>query len=181
MADDTAKTDRPEDGEAKPQAGPRRFDLGGVLVLLIVLGFFAENALLMVVYKPWRFGMPAPLDESGRPVAAAAEPTPGVQAVLDLDPFLVNLADDGHHRYAKVRVQLGFAEPTAVEAIGDNRTLLAPARQSIIDVLGNREAAELSNAEGKAGVRSEIHERLTELPWPFELTDVFLTDLLVQF
>lgn len=123
-------------------------------------------------------------------------------AIVDLDPFVVNLADPSGNRYVKARISLGVDEAEAVAELGggggdegghgggggeeDAAAAAAHAltktrvRAVILEILASYTAEEITSREGKTSLKEEIMEEVSALMHSGEVMEVLLTDLIVQ-
>ena len=97
-----------------------------------------------------------------------------VKATLALDPFLVNLADQG---FVKSSFQLGLAE----EPEEDTKVMtVAAMRDSIITLLTSKTAEQMLTPQGKVKLREQIKARLNELSPNIKVVEVYIVDFVVQ-
>jgi len=99
---------------------------------------------------------------------------------IELDEFVVNLADGSH--YAKVSIALGLEKP--IEGGGEggklNAKILAPIRDTVITVLSSKSMSQLVNSEGKTKLKAELKEKLNELLGKEVIKEVYFTSLTLQ-
>ena len=156
--------------------------IGMIVGGLVVVALIVQNLALLS-----KVGASNPKEGDADSADAAhgegeGEVEPGTaQAILDLDGFLVNLADREQHRYAKVRILLGFEDEKTKLKIEESPVMLASTRQTIIEVMGSKFADEASSIDGRIALRAELLEKLNEIDYPTAVTHVFITELLVQF
>jgi flagellar FliL protein len=139
----------------------------GVAVILIV-----ASGSTYAVFKYFR----------GTAKAAAAEKVKKetVQGALNLEPFLVNLADKDAVRFVKVSFRLGISEKGAEEEIGKDKVFLAAARDSILTLLTAKTSEEILTLEGKEHLRQEVQSRLNPLMPKGKILEVYIVDFVVQ-
>ncbi len=125
-------------------------------------------------------------------------------AMVDLDPFVVNLADPAGNRYVKARISLGVDEAEAAAELGggggdaaagahgggggeeDPGAAAAHAltktrvRAVILEILASYTAEEITSRDGKTSLKEEIIEEVSALLHNGEVMEVLLTDLIVQ-
>jgi flagellar FliL protein len=122
--------------------------------------------------------------EGRRP--AAFEP-----GVLELEPFVVNLADPTGDRYLRLNLRLVLDQraiaATAAQGLGQ-----AKLRDRVLAILASKRAAELAAVEGKERLRAELQTEsealLAEPPFhaagrgssPARVVDVLFTEYLLQ-
>jgi flagellar FliL protein len=94
-----------------------------------------------------------------------------------LEPFVVNLADPGRPRYAKIVVQLELdGESAAAEVEG----LKPKIRDSLIMLFSSKTSEEMVTVGGKETMRNEIIRRLNALLTTGKVVEVYFTDFVVQ-
>ena len=130
---------------------------------------------------------------AGMPVAAAGEKTGEPEskeesvaaaiehgAVVPLDPFVVNLADQDAARYLRIKVSLMVDDKEKVGEITENQALTLKVRDIILQTLTKKTSAELINEEGKNKLREEIHKGIDHYFKEPKLTDVMFTEFVIQ-
>ncbi|MEJ5251836.1 MAG: flagellar basal body-associated FliL family protein [Chthonomonadetes bacterium] len=101
---------------------------------------------------------------------------------VELDEFVVNLADGSH--YAKVTIALGLEKP--LEEGGGHGggkmdpKLLAPIRDKVITVLSSKSMSQLVSSEGKEKLKEELKEKLNKLLGDNVVKEVYFTSLTLQ-
>ncbi len=101
---------------------------------------------------------------------------------VELDEFVVNLADGTH--YAKVSIALGLEKPLSEGGGHEGGKLepkiLAPIRDTVIAVLSSKSMGELVKAEGKEKLKADLKEKLNELLGKEIVKEVYFTSLTLQ-
>jgi len=117
--------------------------------------------------------------EQDAEAAAKAEAEGAVETVinLELDPFLVNLADTGGKHYLKTRLTLELGSEETVAWINAR---LPRVRDSILMLLSSKESQDLLTAKGKFGLRDEVLDELNNLNPKGKIDAVYLTEFVVQ-
>ena len=115
--------------------------------------------------------------KSGHAAADRKEQTV-VKAVLPLDPFLVNLADEGETRFVKATFQLGLEEEWKEES--KESAAIAAMRDSIISLLSSKTAEQIMTAQGKGNLREEIRSRVNAISPEIKVLEVYIVDFVVQ-
>lgn len=117
----------------------------------------------------------------GTPAEAAkkesVEPEPEVGALLPLDPFIANLADESGKRYLKATMQLEFFSRETPPQITQR---LPQVRDLILTLLSSKTFADVRSVEGKARLREEIIDRLNRLAHRDVVKAVYFTEFIVQ-
>ncbi len=103
-----------------------------------------------------------------------------VQATLNLEPFLVNLADKEAVRFVKVTFRLGMSERNIEQEIGKDNVFLAAARDSIISILTSKTSEEMLTKEGKDKLRQEVQARVNAVLPKGKVLEVYIVDFVVQ-
>lgn len=98
---------------------------------------------------------------------------------VELDEFVVNLADGSH--YAKVVLALGLEKPLGSGEGGKiEPKLLAPIRDTVITVLSSKSMKDLVSKEGKQELKEELKEKLNKLLGKELVKEVYFTSLTLQ-
>ncbi len=103
---------------------------------------------------------------------------PEVKAVLNLEPFLVNLADKENIRFVKTTFQLGLEEEPDEEA--QSPVAIAAMRDTIISLLSTKEAEHILTAQGKNKLREEIRTKINSIAPKIKVLEVYIVDFVVQ-
>ena len=106
----------------------------------------------------------------------AAMPDMGV--LLGLEEIIVTLAGDAKRpRYLRINVNIELKDQMTADVVA---TRLPQLRDIVIMVLSEKTAGELSQPEGKKGLRDEIFRRINEKMPEGMLMNVYFSDLVVQ-
>jgi len=169
--------------EALPQAPPKG---SKKLVILAAVGLLLA-AGGYVGYTRYARSQVA-LDPALEPRKPAVVVEPGV---VDLDPFVVRLADPAGDRYFRLSLQLVLDQKVIAKRAG---TGLGQVKlvDLVLELLSKKRARELVTVEGKEALREELRTSVTALfieeplydkavdPAPATVIDVFFTEFLVQ-
>lgn len=94
------------------------------------------------------------LSHSAGTAEAAAKPaTPKPPVFMNLEPFTVNLADEGGEHYLQMAVTYQVADDKTAETM---KTYLPVIRNRILLLLSAKKPSELASAEGKAKLADEL-------------------------
>ena len=111
------------------------------------------------------------------------EGKPGEQAgpskmgpILDLDPFIVNLAD-AEPRFLKVTIKLELDGPLAKTEVSER---LPQVRDAILILLTSKESQSLKPTAGKLQLRDEILQRINSLMASGQARNAYFTEFVVQ-
>ena len=155
------------DAQAPPKAGTGKLlvVVGGVVVLA------AGGAA-----AAWRLG----LLSHGAP-AEAKEDTkdekPAVGALLPLDPFIANLADEDGKRYLKATLQVEFF---GAQVPADFNARMPQMRDLLLTLFTNKLFSEIRTPQGKALLRDEIINRMNRTLNKDVVKAVYFTEFIVQ-
>ncbi|MFO0698042.1 MAG: flagellar basal body-associated FliL family protein [Nitrospira sp.] len=146
------------------------FGVGGAVVAVKLLGGSDKNTEHVAEQK----GEPAAKSDgaSGKPASAA---TPGV--MVDLDPFIVNLADVPDVRYLKLTVKLEV-DNDVVSA--DLSARIPQVRDAILVLLSSKDVNAVRTTQGKFQLRDEITQRINGLLPKPGVRSAYFTDFVVQ-
>jgi flagellar FliL protein len=100
-----------------------------------------------------------------------------VGSVAPLDPFVVNLTDEGAQRYLKVTMKLEFLEPTPPTNFSGKQ---AQIRDLILTLLSSKATGDVRSVEGKAQLRDEIIARVNRVLGDDAVKAVYFAEFIVQ-
>ena len=119
----------------------------------------------------------------GKPEAKAGEakaepPGPGTKIgpIMDMDPFIVNLADT-EPRFLKVTIKL---ELDGVPVKAEISERIPQVRDAILMLLSSKEAQALKPTAGKLQLRDEILQRINALLATGQARNAYFTEFVVQ-
>ena len=165
-----------ESAQAEPQEGKKGKStlLVILLVVLVLVGGGAGAA--------WYFGLLSSLPSGGGRHAEAREEEehekpPAVGALLALDPFIANLADEDGKRYLKATLQVEFFK-TNVPA--DFSARLPQMRDLMLTLFSSKLFDEIRTPQGKALLREEIINRMNRAIGKDLVKAVYFTEFIVQ-
>jgi flagellar FliL protein len=136
--------------------------LMGVVFLLLAGGGAAAY---------WMYG------SAGEEGVEPPSPSPGV---VTLDPFVVNLADEGNRRFLRVHLNLLTWDEHQAEELEEDQVGHARIRSSILELLSLQYAAPLMTPQGKEELKEAIAERAEAAVEHLEITDVLFVEFVVQ-
>ncbi|HLY37756.1 MAG TPA: flagellar basal body-associated FliL family protein [Candidatus Binatia bacterium] len=117
------------------------------------------------------YGMPADV------VDEVPAKRPEVGALLALDPFIANLADDDGKRYLKATVQLEFFAGRVPDAMNAR---LPQMRDLLLTLFTSKRFADIRTIEGKARLRDEIINRANRALRRDLVKAVYFTEFIVE-
>lgn len=172
--------------------------------LVVVLALTLLGATTIGVLAAARLAVPPAVDLL-RTITGSAIPTPAEpqrqsealnkSVMYTTDERVVNLADRGTLRYLKTQVVLEFAangeagkggsDPEAHKKRQEELRRELAGCAAIIDdqittILSSKTSADLMTPEGKAQVKQEIKDKLSELVTERQLVNVYLTRFIIQ-
>jgi len=100
-----------------------------------------------------------------------------VKEVIELQPFIVNLADKNEARYLRMTISLGIGE--SAEAKPDP-LVTTKVRNSILAVITNKNSDDILTVEGKAQLRKEMLNAARSAVEKPEIHAIYITDFIVQ-
>lgn len=120
-------------------------------------------------------------DHKTRSKSDAPEPTDdsAVRQVVELQPFIVNLADKDAARYLRLTVSLGISE--SAEGEGKPNTLFTTrVRNAMLGVLTSKTSEEVLSAEGKAALSKELVRAARAASSEPLVEAIYITDFIIQ-
>ena len=168
--------DREEEEVVPPKSKKKFLKLLIVLFILILSIGAATGAVIFLAP-----GMiPDSLKFWGEKGADKKEKEPEKKSqghIYGMDPFVVNLADQGRPRYLKIKISLESQEIKVNEEYGKR---LPQLRDMVLTVLSSKSFGEISGSEGKMKLREEIITKLNGLLRGFQIKTVYFTEFMIQ-
>jgi flagellar FliL protein len=97
--------------------------------------------------------------------------------VVELEPFLLNLADRDEIRFLKVSIKLELDRP---EEKTDFQKKIPAIRDTLLVLLSSKESQLLRTVNGKKRIREEILTRANAIMSKGKVANVFFTDFIIQ-
>lgn len=158
---------------------------GGKKLLILGAAVLALAGAGVVGYRKFA-AEPGAAPEPAAPAPVVVDP-----GVVDLEPFVVRLADPAGDRYFRLHVEIVLDQkPIAKRAdTGLGQVKLV---DLVLELLSKKRASELVTVAGKEALREELRAAVTQLfsekplfdeavdPAPASVIDVFFTEFLVQ-
>lgn len=169
MSDAKEKADAPAGAPKKKS----KLVLILALVAFVLLGGGGAGAY-------WYFAQrSAAAGEGGEAKAAEHEeaPEPGL---VELEPFVVNLADPGGQRYIRVAMRLLTHNEEQALEMKENAVAKAKLRAAILELLSMQMADGLVTTEGKDALKKAIAEHAAHAVHELQVTDVLFVEFIVQ-
>lgn len=170
-----AKPDKDKDKEQKKGGKKRLFMSVGVLVVALAGGGY------------WFMGRAKAAPNTGAEQGAEAEESEaaadeGEKGLIALDPFVVNLADDGGTHFLRTNIQLILkCTEKEAEALQEKKAEIMPIRSAVLELLAEQHAAELVTPEGKEKLKEAIRVRARSVFKKKKVLEVLFTEFVVQF
>ncbi len=160
------------------------FGLAGLVVVSIIggIGFIGYQLLqmqkiLVAVSGGKQMAQPQKVTEEKKESGEEGEKATPKEKVVHLDPFVVNLLDEGGRRYLKVTVDLVVDSSAVSKEIEDR---MPEVRDQIIMCLSNKSFNEIADITGKMHLRQEIKRKLNALLQEGKVLRVLFTEFVVQ-
>lgn len=97
--------------------------------------------------------------------------------IMELEPFLLNLADRDELRFLKVSIKLELDRP---EEKTDFQHKVPAIRDALLVLLSSKESQILRTVNGKRRIREEIMARVNGVMSKGKIANVFFTDFIIQ-
>ncbi len=101
-----------------------------------------------------------------------------VKHVIEIKPFVVNLADGSEAHYLRITVSLGVGEVEEKEK--PNKLYLARVKNAMLSVLSSKTSEEVLSVEGKAKLRKQLLKAAQGASEEPEVHAIYITDFIVQ-
>lgn len=150
-----------------------------LLIVLFILILLIGAAIGAVIF--WAPGIiPDSLKfwgekEAGRKEKETEKKSQGY--IYSMEPFIVNLADQGRPRYLKIRISI---ESQEIKVNEEYEKRLPQLRDMILTVLSSKSYGEISDSEGKMKLREEIISKLNRLLRGFQVKTIYFTEFMIQ-
>ena len=102
------------------------------------------------------------------------------RGLVKMEPFIVNLADEGGKRFLRASIQLVVENAKEAAEFTEKPVLTAGARSAIVDTLTTQTAESIGTPEGKEELRGLLKEKVSDV-LSMEIVDVLLSDFVVQY
>lgn len=156
-----------EDKDTPPKAGGSKLGLILTLLNLGLTGFLAAQVM----------GISGKVAELARQQKAPDAPEAAVKPIATLDPFVVNLNEEGRARYLKAKFDLELKNEAAVAALGERKVMV---RDDVLRYLSSLNVAETLGEEGKTRIGDTIRERIDKQLGGGKITRLFFNEFVVQ-
>ena len=116
-------------------------------------------------------------EEEGTDTAKKFKGPPGL---VTMETFLVNIADGGGERFARLQLRLTVLPFSKAQDIDGDELLKATMRDRILTLLAGKTYDDLASPIGKEGFRREIKTVLNPIIEDGEIEEVLFQDFVVQ-
>jgi len=127
----------------------------------------------------WYWSSHRAVDQDAEAPKAEAEPEP--PGIIPMDPFVVNLADEGGGRFLRVTLSLAVNGEERAKETTENKVVSARIRSAILERLTQQTSDMLVTPEGKAALKKAIAEQASRVDHELKVTDVLFSEFVVQF
>jgi flagellar protein FliL len=174
--------------EAVPATAKKKSPVRLVLILVgavVLLGGGAAGAYLMLSHKGGGAHEGKAAEEKAAEGKASEAPAKGEGAgesygVLSLEPFIVNLADDGGDRYVKCTMRLVLDHQAVADAAKTDDLTITRIRDRVLTLLSSKAFAQVATPDGKESLRKEIQAQVNTILKSASVTEVYYTEFIVQ-
>jgi flagellar protein FliL len=98
-------------------------------------------------------------------------------AIWPMDPFIVNIQDQGADRYLKIIIELDISDKNCIEELNQLKPKL---RDNVLDLLSSKTYKAIMDISGKQRLREEIMLRLNSFLTKGKIVKVYFTEFVVQ-
>jgi flagellar FliL protein len=100
-----------------------------------------------------------------------------VAAVWPMEPFIVNILDQGTDRYLKIVVELEISDKNCIAELNQLKPKM---RDNVLDLLSSKSYKDIVDINGKQRLRDEIMMRLNSFLTGGKIAKVYFTEFVVQ-
>jgi len=118
-----------------------------------------------------------PVPAPPKPPTPAQLATVPPSNIVDLEPFVVNLADIVESRFARVVIKLEMAKPAFSK---DVTARMPEIRDSVLMLLSSKSYAKVRTVEGKMELRDQIVDRVNTILKEGKVVGAYFTEFIVQ-
>jgi flagellar FliL protein len=162
--------------EKAEQTPPKKLKFGIVWILAAVMTLVLAGGGTYLYFRFFKSSLAAAASTPKKLVKEKEE----VRSTLNLDPFLVNLADKDEVRFVKATFRLGLAGEKEGEELAKDPVFTSSARDAIISLLTAKTSEQMLSTEGKEALRREILAKVNTLPHKGKTLEVYIVDFVVQ-
>lgn len=111
---------------------------------------------------------------------SALQDDENVKTVIELQPFIVNLADVEEARYLRMTVSLGIGGEEGGAGHEPDDIFLARVKNAMLAVLSTKKSDDVLNVEGKGKLRTELLKAAQTAAGDGHIEAIYITDFIVQ-
>ena len=100
-----------------------------------------------------------------------------VKSVIEIQPFILNLADKEDNRFLRVSMSLGLGDESEEKP---DTLFMTRVRSAVLSVLMTKTSAEVLSLEGKAALRKEMLQAIRNAADEPHVEAIYITELIVQ-
>jgi flagellar FliL protein len=165
--------------QSNQEAAPKKKKSGKLMLIIILVVVLGAGGGAGFYFGKVRAAAPAAATAEKGDKKDGKEHGEGdedVKHVIELAPFIVNLADDNESRYLRMTISLGVDE--AEEKVDPLYT--TKIRNAILATVTNKKSEEILTTEGKTKLREEILAAAKSAAKKPEVLAIYITDFIVQ-
>ncbi|TAN44322.1 MAG: flagellar basal body-associated FliL family protein [Nitrospirae bacterium] len=164
--------EEPKEGEVPVEAAPKKKGKLLIIIIIAVVLLVAGGGGAFFFLKKSGGG-------EGKDAKKEADKKAEEVVMYPIDPFVVNLSDQGGNKFLKVTLQLELAN--AGPQTAEKTKLKNPQlRDAIITLLTSKSAETLVSPEGKLQLKDEISVRTNQILGENAVKNVYLTEFVMQ-
>jgi len=102
------------------------------------------------------------------------------EKTVDLDEFVINLADNDKRAYAKIKVSIAF-DSKEKKLEKEINTKIPQIRQIINLTLMNKKSEEINNVQNLSKIISELIVKMNDIMTTGKITNIYIRDILISY
>lgn len=164
MPDETVDSQSEQPQEEKPKKSKKKLliIIAGALLILLISGFLAYTMLLSRKAKT-------------ELIAHNKGENAGKAVLVSMDPFVLNLAEQG--RFLKVTMQFELADASYQQMVTENIPQL---KDAIIILLSSKSIESIASPEGKLQLKDELLLRANQTVGKDIFKNLYFTEFVMQ-
>lgn len=152
-----------------------------MIIMIAMISLFLMGSIGAGFYLVWNrisnIGSPVQASEEVGEKKSIDEKAAAMGPVLNLETFIVNLADDDAQRFLKTTISLEMDAPEAVE---EATSRLPQIKDYVVTLLPTKKSVEILSAEGKQILRSQLTDGLNRFLTKGKIDSLYFTDFVIQ-
>lgn len=124
----------------------------------------------------WKFFRSAPPEAAAEETKEPEEPP----AIVNFDPFVVNLSDPGTPRFLRVTLALVVNGEEQAKEFEEDAVVRMKVRSALLEMLSQQKASVLITPEGRTELQKHIVELAGHNAEELKITDVLFSEFIVQ-